>query len=62
MHRFGECHICRVIDGEGVAQFLAPGQQWAVRRTLGWQRREVIQRLACTAAVERAGPDLPPEY
>ena len=62
VHCFGECHIRRVIDGEVVAQFPAPGQQRAVRRTLGWQRREVIQRQACAAAVECAGSDLPPEY
>jgi hypothetical protein len=33
-----------------------------VRRTLGWQRGEVIQRQGCAAAVECAGSDLPPEY
>ena len=58
----GEGRIRGVIDGEVVAQFPAPGQQQAVRRTLGWQRREVIQCQACAAAVECAGSDLPPEY
>ena len=62
VHCFGEGHIRSVIDGEVVAQFPAPGQQQAVRRTLGWQRREVIQCQACAAAVECAGSDLPPEY
>jgi hypothetical protein len=61
VHCFGECYIRCVIDGEVVSQFPAPGQQRAVRCTLGWQRREVIKRQACAAAIECAGSDLPPE-
>jgi hypothetical protein len=50
VHCFGEGNIGRVINGEVVAQFPAPGQQRAVRSTQDWQRREIIQRQACAAS------------
>ena len=52
VHRFGERDIRRVVEREVVTQFPAPAQQRTVRRALGRQRREVIQRQARATAVQ----------